>query len=90
MWNGGGQDKRFHKWGQDEGPARYYIDCFTRPGDLVFDPFMGGGTAAAVCKVIGRRYLGFEIDPVMADVARRRVDETQMPLFRTELEQLAL
>src|SRR6478609_10734469 len=32
LWTGGGDDKRFHLWGQDESTARYYIDCFSHPG----------------------------------------------------------
>lgn len=30
------------------------------PNDFVFDPFLGSGTTAVVCKKLGRRYLGIE------------------------------
>jgi len=68
-----GYDKRFHRWGQSERTARYLIDCFSRPGDLVLDPFVGGGTTPYVCSRMGRRFIGFEIDPQAAEVARARV-----------------
>jgi DNA modification methylase len=35
----------------------------SRPGDVVFDPFMGSGTTALVAKGNGRRYLGCELNP---------------------------
>lgn len=81
---GSGADKRFHIWGQDERTASYYIDCFSRPGDLVFDPFCGGGTVPAVCKQIHRHYIAFEIDSATADRARRRLEVVQPVLFSTE------
>ena len=77
----GGQDKRYHTWGQDESSARYYIDCFSKTGDIVLDPFSGGGTTPYVCRVLDRRYLAFELDPKMADVARARVKNVQPVLF---------
>jgi DNA modification methylase len=69
----GGYDKRYHRWGQCERTARYLIDCFSRPEDLVLDPFVGGGTTPFVCSRIGRRFVGFEIDPETAAVAQARV-----------------
>lgn len=34
----------------------------SKPGDLVFDPFVGSGTTCVVSKKLGRKYLGVEID----------------------------
>jgi DNA modification methylase len=82
--DGSGADKRFHIWGQDERTASYYIDCFSRPGELVFDPFCGGGTVPYVCKQIQRHFIAFEIDPKSADIARKRIETVQPMLFSTE------
>ena len=54
---------------------------------IVLDPFGGGGVTAVAAKVLGRRYLAFEIDPDMAETTRERVRHTQMPLFTLEPQQ---
>jgi DNA modification methylase len=84
MWNVAKQ-KAYHEWGQSEDEARYYIDCFTQPGDLVLEPFVGGGTTPAVCKVLGRPCVGFEVDPDTANVARSRVENTRQLVYQLAL-----
>ncbi len=69
----GYKGKWYHLWGQAEFTARYLIECFSRPGDLVLDPFVGGGTTPYVCSLLSRRCIGFEIDPNVADIARARI-----------------
>lgn len=34
----------------------------SKPGDVVFDPFVGSGTTCVVAKKLGRKYIGIEID----------------------------
>ncbi|CAG0985987.1 Modification methylase MboII [Phycisphaerales bacterium] len=45
-------------------------------GGIVLDPFAGSGTACVVAKRLGRRYLGFEVNPIFADYARQRLQNT--------------
>lgn len=78
-WSGGG-DKRFHHWGQHIDSHRYYIDCFSYPGDLVLDPFVGGGTTAEACKILERRYLCSDIDPVALATSAGRAASVSGPL----------
>jgi len=87
LWYGGGQDKRYHTWGQDESTARYYTDCFSAPNAIVWEPFCGGGTILAACKILDRKYLAFEIVPDVAEIARERVRITQLPLSGLMVEQ---
>jgi DNA modification methylase len=49
----------------------------SRPGDTVLDPFMGAGTTAVVSERLGRRWVGCELNPAYADIANRRVRNTQ-------------
>jgi DNA modification methylase len=50
-------------------------DCFapSRPG-VVLDPFCGTGTTLAVAAELGRDWLGIELNPTYANLARRRLD----------------
>jgi len=42
--------------------AREAIDAFSRPGDVVLDPFMGGGTTVVEAMVAGRRAVGADLN----------------------------
>lgn len=44
----------------------------TKPNDVVFDPFLGGGTAVLSAEKTGRRCYGIELDPRYIDVTIRR------------------
>jgi len=46
----------------------------SREGDLVFDPFIGSGTTAAVARKLGRHFLGIELDVNHACLALKRVE----------------
>ena len=49
------------------------VKVASNPGDLVLDPMCGTGTALAVACRLGRRWLGVEVSPETAELARRRV-----------------
>lgn len=40
----------------------WFIKWLTDEGDVVLDPFMGGGTTAGVCKRMNRNWIGFELN----------------------------
>lgn len=42
---------------------RALVRDYSRPGDLVCDPFCGSGTTALACMTEGRRFVGSEVDP---------------------------
>lgn len=46
-----------------EGLVEPCVLAGSRPGDIVFDPFMGSGTVASVAQRLGRRWLGAELNP---------------------------
>jgi len=45
----------------------------SREGDVVLDPFAGSGTVGVVALRHGRRFLGIELNPDYAAMARRRI-----------------
>lgn len=47
----------------------------SRGGDLVLDPFMGSGTTAVAAKLLGRHYVGFEINSDYYRIAEARVND---------------
>jgi DNA methylase len=65
--------RRDHPTEKPEDMLRYLIGKSTAPGELVLDPFAGSGTTCRAAKDLGHRYLGVEIDPRYAEIARRRV-----------------
>jgi site-specific DNA-methyltransferase (adenine-specific) len=44
----------------------------SRPGETVFDPFVGSGTTLVAAEIAGRRAFAMEIDPAYAQVALER------------------
>ena len=69
-------------------PPRLVEPCIlagSRPGDLVLDPFAGTGTTGLVALRLGRRFLGIELNPEYADMARRRIEEDAPLLNREDL-----
>jgi DNA modification methylase len=55
-------------------------------GDLIIDPFNGAGTTGLVSVKHGRRYVGPDLNPAYADIARRRIAEADTHLFNTSNE----
>lgn len=55
--------------------ARACIKAFSRPGDIVLDPYMGGGTAVLEAMVLGRVPIGCDISSLAVFVTGVKVAE---------------
>lgn len=77
-----------HQWGKNFAACLHWLHHFARPCDIVFEPFTGGATTLAACKMLGLQYIAFEIDPDTAARARERVALTQAmhPVFLEQQE----
>jgi DNA modification methylase len=64
------------------------IRLYTYEGDLVLDPFMGSGSTLVAAARLGRRYVGYDLDPTYVDIARLRVrdegDTSAVPVIEHE------
>ncbi len=56
------------------------IRLYTFKDDLVLDPFMGSGSSMVAAANLGRRYVGYDLDPDYVEIARRRVAEESSPV----------
>lgn len=57
------KDVRFHPTQKPTQIITQLINYYTKPNDLILDPFMGSFTTAESCIKTGRRYIGAENDP---------------------------
>jgi site-specific DNA-cytosine methylase/DNA modification methylase len=72
--------------------ARWLIQEFTRPGDTVFDPFVGGGTTGVEAIRQGRNFVGIELE--FAQTAKTNIEGndtrgTKVRLYEGDSQHLA-
>lgn len=58
------------------GFVRAAILHFTRPGDLVLDPFMGGATTLVEASVLGRKSIGIDVSSLAVFLAQAKTTPT--------------
>jgi DNA modification methylase len=56
-----------------EALARDHILSWSNEGDTVLDPFSGSGTTAKMAKLMGRQYIGIEVNPEYCEIAEERL-----------------
>ena len=57
--------------------ANRVIRLFSPVGGVVLDPFVGTGTTTKVAKLLGRQWLGIDIEAEYAHMARRRTERVR-------------
>ena len=68
-------DKEHHHWGQSVSGMRDLMRRFVKPGNVVLDPFLGGGTTAVVTLEMGASFIGYDIDPGAIETTKARIGE---------------
>lgn len=64
---------RWHPTEKAVSVIKPLVESFSRPGDLVLDPFAGSGSTAVAAAFAGRDYLGIELERQYCDHARARL-----------------
>ena len=54
--------------------VRNLIKLYSKPGDTILDPMVGGGTTPVECKLLGRNSISVDINPGAAAITLDRLD----------------
>ena len=91
-WTGGGGQsdvlraktiqtaERYHPVDKPVELLRMLLAPTTAPGDVVLDPFLGGGSTLVAAKEAGRKGIGVEIEERYCEVAARRCSQETLGL----------
>ena len=67
--------KVFVKYHPTQKPVPLFVWCllnYSKPGDLIIDPFCGSGTTALACHKTGRRFICIDREPKYIEIAQQR------------------
>ena len=67
---------------------RFFIERLTRPGDVVYDPFMGRGTTLIEAALLGRTPYGCDINPLSQIFVTPRLNPPSLGDVEARLEKI--
>jgi DNA modification methylase len=67
-------EKNGHPCPKPVGWMKWAVGLASRPDETVIDPFAGSGTTGVACALLGRSFIGIEIEPRYFDIACRRIE----------------
>lgn len=73
-------EKRIHPTQKPVAVMRWIIDRYTKPGDLVVDPYAGSGATLRAAKDLGRPAIGIEYERAYCDRIIDRLAQDVLPL----------
>lgn len=75
---GGRSDENHHPCVKPIELMRWLVRLVTQPGGIVLDPFNGSGSTGCAAILEGMRYVGIELDPDYAEIARTRITHHEL------------
>ena len=70
---------RTHPTEKDLSALLVAIQCSTKEGDWVLEPFAGSGSTLLACKILNRNCIGYEIDETYYNLTQERIREYESP-----------
>jgi site-specific DNA-methyltransferase (adenine-specific) len=67
------KENKGHSFSFGDWLPKYFINYFSKEGDLIYDPFMGTGTTAKASILLNRNYVGSEISKEYCNIADKRL-----------------
>lgn len=67
------KDIRQHPTQKPTELMKWIIDKYTKPTDIILDPYMGSGSTLVASKELNRNYIGIEISPEYCKIAEDRL-----------------
>lgn len=68
----------------------FFIKRLTKPGDYVYDPFMGRGTTLVEASILNRNCIGNDINPVSKILTEPRLNPPLLHNIKTRLDSINL
>jgi adenine-specific DNA-methyltransferase len=68
-------------WNKNTGVLKRWLERFSKPGEVVWDPFAGSGSVPVAARITGRRFFASELVADRAEEARARLLATPEPMI---------
>ncbi len=80
-WNGmiqenmKNKEKRYHPTQKPIELFSWCLEKYSKPNDIILDPFAGSGTTAIACLKMGRKYICVEKEQKYIDIINKRINQ---------------
>ena len=81
IWKGSLDSKTHHPTEKPLWLFKKLINASSNEFQIVLDPFLGSGTTLVACKELKRNGIGIEINEKYCEIAKRRLQNTQVPML---------
>lgn len=78
-WNGmlqenmAKKEERYHPTQKPVELFKWILEKYSKPGEIICDPFLGSGTTAIACMKLQRQFIGIEKEPKYYEIALSRI-----------------